>query len=321
MATSARGRICAIAANPALDRIAVAPGAAAGGTVRATSYLDTPGGKAVHVAAAVRALGGEVELVAVLGGDRGRTVARLLEERRMDVRTVAIAAETRGTYALVDPDAGDVVEVLEPSPALDDAELLELDRVLDAAVARADVVVASGSLPLGVAADFYARVVQRAAAASATVLIDAHGDPLARALRASPDLVKPNLAEASTFLDRPLAEDAPVEELLAAARALQRLGARHVWLSLGSRGSLLLDADGTATLLSLAVPVVVSAVGCGDAMLGGLAVGLARGSTLLEAARLGVAAAGEKLSRADPGLVDGAAAEALLPAVTCRSLP
>jgi 1-phosphofructokinase family hexose kinase len=324
MATSApdhaRGRICAIAANPALDRIAVAPGAAAGGTVRATSYLDTPGGKAVHVAAVARALRGDVELVVVLGGDRGATVGRLLAERGIDVRTVAIGAETRGTYALVDPEAGDVVEVLEPPPALEDAELVELERVLDDAVAQAGVVVASGSLPRGVAVDFYAKVVQRAAAASATVLIDAHGDPLAHALRASPDLVKPNLAEASSFLGRPLAEDAPLEELLAAARALQRLGARHVWLSLGPRGSLLLETGGTATLLSLAVPTVVSAVGCGDAMLGGLAVGLARGWPLLDAARLGVAAAGEKLARADPGLVDGDAAEGLLPSVACRSV-
>lgn len=308
-------RVCAIAANPALDRIAVAPGAAAGGTVRASEYVDTAGGKAVHVAAAAAVLGADVELVTALGGERGELVARLLRERSIACRTVHIGAQTRGTYSLVDPAVGDLVEVIEPSPQLSADEARALDAAVEAAVARAGVVVASGSLPAGVDNGFYAMVTERARAAGAFAIIDAHGAALRRALAASPDLVKPNLAEACELIGEPLDADVPIAKILAAARTVQRAGARRTWISIGERGSLLLDVDGAAWIISLEAPSVVSAVGCGDAMVGGLAVGLTRGLPLLDAARLGVAAAVDKLSRADPGLVDAAGVAALLPSV------
>lgn len=300
--------------------MAVAAGAAEGGTVRASLYADTAGGKAVHVAAAVSALGANVELVTILGGERGELVARLLRERSIACRAVAIREQTRGTYSLVDPAVGDIVEVIEPSPQLSVAEVTALEAAVGAAVAQASVVVASGSLPAGVDDGFYAVVVERARAAGAFVIIDAHGEALARALGAGPDLVKPNTAEASALLGEVLDEDAPVGELLVAAAKLQDAGAKSVWLSLGERGSLLLGADGAAWRLTLAPPRIVSAVGCGDAMVGGLATGLVRGLPLLEAARLGVAAAGDKLGRADPGLIDAEGVAALEPLVRVERL-
>ena len=96
--------------------------------------------------------------------------------------------------------------------------------------------------------------------------------------------------------------------------------ARLVWLTLGDRGSLLLDESGSAWRLTLDPPRLVSAVGCGDALLGGLAAGLARGLALLDAARLGVAAAADKLGRAHPGLVESEGVIALLPRVVVESL-
>ena len=314
------GRICAIAANPALDRVAVAPGAAAGGTVRAITFADTAGGKAVHAAAAAAALGADVEVVAALGGSRGALVSALLRERGIACYDVPIESETRGTYTLIDPLAGDVVEVIEPSPTLSAHEAASLEVAVASAVAGAGVVLASGSLPSGVDPAFYAMVVDQARRAGALSLIDAHGVALGHALAAGPDLVKPNLSEALSLIGQGADAELATEELLAAARHLRDLGARMVWLTLGDRGSLLLDESGSAWRLTLDPPRLVSAVGCGDALLGGLAAGLARGLALLDAARLGVAAAADKLGRAHPGLVESEGVIALLPRVVVESL-
>jgi fructose-1-phosphate kinase PfkB-like protein len=61
---------------------------------------------------------------------------------------------------------------------------------------------------------------------------------------------------------------------------------------------------------------MVSAVGCGDALLGGFAAGIARGESYLDAARLGAAAAADKLGRAHPGRVERDEVESAVPSVS-----
>ena len=313
---SARNRVLAVAPNPALDRVSLAFGARRGGTVRASEYLDTAGGKAVHVALVTAALGAPTTLVAPLGGRRGERVRALLTGEPVELVLVEISGETRGTYSIVDQDDGDVLEVIEPSPTLTPEEVGRLRQAVDRTSRAAAVVVGSGSLPGGVPTDFYAHVARTARERGALVLLDASGKALAAALGARPDLVKPNLTEAVAFLGcRAPLENAPLRELVELACAFRSKGARNAWLTLGARGSLLATSAGDVWHLSLSAPRAVSAVGCGDALLGGLAAALAEGRSLLEAARLGVAAAVDKLANLHPGRVRRASVRALVPRV------
>jgi len=66
---------------------------------------------------------------------------------------------------------------------------------------------------------------------------------------------------------------------------------------------------------------VVNAVGCGDALAGGLAAGVARGLDLPDSAALGVAAAADKLGRLHSGRVDSAGVERLLAQVERVPVP
>ena len=67
--------------------------------------------------------------------------------------------------------------------------------------------------------------------------------------------------------------------------ALREAGIASVVLTLGARGSLVADADGTHRIPAAPV-TAVDTTGAGDAFIGALAVGLARGETLPDAARL-----------------------------------
>jgi tagatose 6-phosphate kinase len=303
--------VVAVSTNPAIDRIALAPAAAGGGLVRARELLETPGGKAAHVAMVAAALGAGVRLVAAAGVP---LLGELLAAERIPAALVPTAAPTRGTYTVVDPHAGDVLEVHEPSLPLSGDECEALVTAATEAFAGAAVAVIAGSLPAGAPLDLHARLARAASAVGAFAIVDSSSTPaLERALAARPDLVKPNAAEAAAVLggERPLE---------AMAQGLRDCGARAVWLSAGPEGSLLADGAGVWHLAAPPPARVVNAVGCGDALVGGLAAGLARGLAPLDAAALGVAAAADKLRHLHSGRVDAAAVEARVGAVTRRRI-
>jgi len=306
--------VVAVSTNPAIDRIALADGAAAGGLVRARELLVTPGGKAAHVATVAAALGTDARLVAPAGGD---LLGDLLASAGVPATLVPVAEPTRGTYTVVDPTDGDVLEVHEPSPALSADECDALVAAASEAAAGAAVVVIAGSLPAGARPDLHARLL-RACGAAFTVLDTSSSPALEAGLAAAPDLVKPNVTEAAALL----AANAPADDaaLAATAFALRDRGAGAVWLSAGARGSVLAAGDDAWHLAGPHPAAVVNAVGCGDALVGGLAAGLARGLSLLDAATLGTAAATDKLRHLHSGRVDGEAVERLTAAVTRRRL-
>ena len=64
----------------------------------------------------------------------------------------------------------------------------------------------------------------------------------------------------------------------------------------------------------------VNAIGAGDSLTAGLAVGLLNNLPLLEAARLGVAAAAADVTTLLPGTIDASLVSDLLPGVTANAL-
>jgi 1-phosphofructokinase len=313
------GTILAVAPNPALDRVALAEGASRGGIVRASAYLDTPGGKGTHVAVVASTLGQNAALLAPLGGPRGERIAELLTDSAVELVVIPIEAETRGTYTVVDPAAGEaVLEVIEPSPRLTVAEAEALGEELERRSAFASVVVGSGSLPCGVGDDFYARLVSAGKRHGAITIVDTSGAALSAALGSEPDVVAPNLDEAGELLQVEIPADAGSEELALTARAIQKLGARTVLLTLGARGSLLLTPEGEAWSLAGCPARTVNDVGAGDALVAGLAAGLAQGMSPVEAARMGTATALDKIGHLHPCVVDGQRVRERLSQVTCE---
>jgi 1-phosphofructokinase len=198
-----------------------------------------------------------------------------------------------------------VTKLNEPGPTLSAAEVEAVTAATVTAAAGADWVAASGSLPPGAPVDFYARLVERLRSAGVRVAVDSSGPPLAAALAARPDLVKPNREELAEVTGRRITT---LGEAVAAAEQLRRRGPRTVLASLGADGALLVDRAG-AVHGEASVPRPRSAVGAGDALLAGfLAAGGSGPAALTEALAWGAAAAGLPGSRMpEPGDLDRAA--------------
>ena len=81
---------------------------------------------------------------------------------------------------------------------------------------------ACGSLPPGVADDYYARLCRRLVAAGIRVAVDTSGPALLAAVAAGPTVVKPNREELAEAVDAPLRS---VGEVVEAAQVLRSKGA------------------------------------------------------------------------------------------------
>jgi 1-phosphofructokinase len=268
--------IVTLTPNPSLDRTVEIPQLRRGEVHRATGGRVDPGGKGVNVARALAA--NDVATVAVLpsGGAEGAQLAALLAPFGVQTVPVPVTGTVRSNITVVEPD-GTTTKLNEPGPELSPDEAAAVERTVVDLGRRASWVVGAGSLPRGLGNDFYARLVRALRECDTQVCIDASGPPLASAVDAGPDLIKPNAEELAELVGRPLKRFADVVD---AAAEVRKRGVATVLVSLGGDGALLVNAD--EVLHGWAPPVRVrSTVGAGDATLAGYLAGGGRGRTAL----------------------------------------
>ena len=108
----------------------------------------------------------------------------------------------------------------------------------------------------------------------------------------------------------------------AVVRSLLDRGAGAVALSLGSRGMVWSDRESAVPLLAACPPVTGrSTVGCGDAMLSGIAVGLERRLPTIDIIRLAVACGTANCYADTPAMIDPATVARLTPMVVVGPAP
>jgi 1-phosphofructokinase len=295
--------IVTLTANPSLDRTVALPGPLLRGEVqRAISVRQESGGKGVNVSRALVASG--LKTVAVLPGAEADPVLTGLRDTDVPFAALPIGEPLRSNVALTEP-GGVTTKINEPGPALsEDQQEALISLLLDHARGAAWVVLA-GSLPPGVPADFYATVTRRLRSlfdgeAAPRVAVDSSGEPLAAAVSGDtsgkPDLLKPNaeelveLAAAAGFATNKSAEEleADPEAAAAAASAVVRSGVGAVLATLGSKGAVLVTADG-AWLATHPPVTAVSTVGAGDSSLAGYLLASSQGAAPVDCLRQAVA--------------------------------
>lgn len=252
---------------------------------RARSVSEYASGKSINVARVAQALGEQPLAMGFAGGERGAMLLRDLERSGIRHQFVRVAAETRLCTTVIDHAAGTVTELVEESGPVEPRCCVELVEAARTELAAVDVVVLSGSLPPNAPTDFYAQLVAAARHAGKACLVDARGEPLLQAAEAGATLCKPNLDELSATVGHAIASEA---EALNACRRLVDRGVTWVLVTHGRHPALL--SDGRA-LWRIAVPQVktVNPIGSGDSVAAGIAVGLARGLRVPDAAVLGIA--------------------------------
>ena len=290
--------IITLTPNPSLDRtIELRAPLARGEVQRAASSREEPGGKGVNIVRALEA--SDILSLAILPGDELDPVLVALRAAGVPHLGMPIGATLRSNVALTEID-GTTTKVNVPGPVLTAAQQSDLIELVLEKAEGASWLVLAGSLPPGVPVDFYADITRelrsRFGASAPRVAVDSSGAPLAAAVTAGPDLIKPNAEELAELTGIPDPESLEGNPVLV-ARAAKRLvatGVGAVLATLGSQGAVLVTEDGA--WLAKTPPIIArSTVGAGDSSLAGyLLSSIAGGSapdSLRQAAAHGAAAA------------------------------
>jgi 6-phosphofructokinase 2 len=285
--------IVTLTANPALDISTATDVVVPEHKLRCAEPRYDPGGGGINVARAVCLLGGDPLAVFPAGGPCGEMLRRLLGDEGVPLDAVAIAGGTRESLAVVERQSGKQYRFLFPGPTLGDNDRRRCLDVLASHLTGAQFLVASGSLPPGAPADFYAEVGGLARRHGVRFVLDTSGAGLTGA-GSDIYLLKTSLRELEELSGHSLPTEADEER---AAREVIASGrSRVLVVSLGGRGALLATGGDTRRFRAVEV-VAVGSVGAGDSMVAGMVLSLARGATLIEAVKFGMAAGAAALLR------------------------
>jgi 1-phosphofructokinase family hexose kinase len=270
--------------NPALDEAVALETLVLGHKNRCSLDSLDAGGKGINASRVIHRLSRDTIALGFAGGVTGELLRQKLDDEAVPHQLWDVPEATRVNIMIYERRSGRRSRLYLPGPQVHPMRLVDLEMRLDALL-PGSVVVFGGSVPPGLPATVYRDLIRLVKPHGIRTIVDASGEALAAALDAAPELIKPNVSEASELLERSLPDDAAV---LAAARELRARGAEHVVISQGERGAIGVNAAGAWK----AVPPKIharSTVGSGDSMVAGLAIALDEGQPLIEGLRLGTA--------------------------------
>ncbi|MGH9424244.1 MAG: 1-phosphofructokinase family hexose kinase, partial [Thermoanaerobaculia bacterium] len=279
-------RIVTLTMNPVLDEFLEVPHVKPNAKLRCAKPLYLPGGGGINVSRALRRLGGSSVALYLAGGGTGKRLTELLARETIPTSVIPIADETRQNVNVLETEGGLEYRFVVPGPKTGVDEWKRVLLAIQYITPRPDYLVASGTLPLGVPVDFYARLAALSQQFGFRLIVDTSGEAL-RHIGRGTFLLKPNVGE----LMSAGSDDAVSDPALAkAARALVDTGkCEVVVVSAGAGGALLADRSGVRRIPAPVVPVR-SRVGAGDSMVAAMVLALSNGSSIDEAVMFGVAA-------------------------------
>jgi ribokinase len=272
---------------------------APGETVLGENFATIPGGKGANQAVAAARLGARVSLIGRVGSDAfGEQLLANAEQEGIDVTHVGRDETAASGVAMICVDAQGQNNIAVASGA---NYQLTAEHVREAwaALPHVDLLV----MPLETPLETIETAVSLANQSGTKVILNpAPAQKLPSHILAGVDVLVPNEPETARLTGMPISTP---EETHLAARQLLSLGVSHVVLTLGSRGALVLDGStGQFSEVSPYPVTVVDTTAAGDAFVAGLAVGLAEGKSLVEAAQFANAVGALAVTKqgAQPGM-------------------
>lgn len=276
--------ILTITLNPSIDRRYVVDGFEKGKVFRAKEVQYTPGGKGINVTKVIKFLGEPVMATGFLGGRSGEYIEDELDKMYIKHKFININGETRSCIAILSDDKSQT-EVLEDGPHIGEKGILDFYEFYEDIIDDFEIICASGSLPEGVRADTYRKLIGIAKKHDKKFILDTSGEALKLGIEGGPFLVKPNKEELEKLVGYTISNE---DEIAEGAKHLLDKGINIVVVSLGFEGAMAFSGD---YAYKVKVPKVnaVNPVGSGDSMVAGFAVSILRKYDLETMLRLAAA--------------------------------
>ena len=274
--------ITTVTLNPAIDTIYFIEDFKEGRLFRAEKTIKSPGGKGLNVTKVLRQMGADVVATGIIGGKNGEWIQENLKKMDIKEEFYVSSAETRVCIAVLAKHSE--TEILESGEELTDSDLRAFEKKLMELVEKSDVITMSGSLPKGMDAGYYQKLVELVNRKGKKVILDTSGKSLLEGVKGKPYLIKPNFDELEYVLGESIDGRDKIKK---AVEKLKNLGAQNVLVSLGGEGAIYFGEE----ILKITIPKIKihNTVGSGDSSVAGFAKGLDDGLELNEILKLSMA--------------------------------
>jgi len=254
-----------------------------GETIIGSDFHTIPGGKGANQAVAAAKLQARVSMVGRVGNDDfGRALLTNLSAVGINSDFVKIDPAAASGIALITVEDSGQNNIVLASGANMALTVQDIESA-EERIAQSQIILLQLESPVA-AVQAALRLAKKRGVT--TVLNPAPAQPLPEELLRDVDILVPNESETSLLTGLPVETPAQAE---VAAEQLRRMGIGTVILTLGARGAFVSSARESGFFPSYPIKAV-DTTAAGDAFLGGFAVALAEGSSLVEATRRGNAA-------------------------------
>ncbi|MDA8422635.1 MAG: 1-phosphofructokinase [Nitrospiraceae bacterium] len=277
--------IYTITLNPALDRTLWVERIRADDSNRIKKEERYAGGKGIDVSRVLTMLGVGSTALGFVGGFTGAELEGRLLNEGISCDFIRISGETRTNIIMNDMSTGGQSVFGASGPVIEPYELMQMIHKVEG-LEHPGMVIISGSIPPGVHPKIYRKIIEIAKNRNAKVILDADGEALVEGTQAFPDIIKPNIHELSRLVGAELKEQ---DDIIDAARSVQKKGIGLLLVSMGAKGILLI---GEKESYHAAHPEVIvkNTIGAGDSAVAGFIYALTESKSLKEALAYAVAA-------------------------------
>ena len=224
------------------------------------------GGKGIHVSYVLNELGENVSNSGFVGGKLGEFIEKSLDERKISHDFIKLKDETRNCIAIIHDN--NQTEILEKGPKLGLEKEKEFLDHLKKISKNIEIINISGSLPKGLDASFYKKIIKFAKENKIFVSLDTSGNTLKEIVKGEikPDLIKPNETEIKDIIEKEFPENE--EEIRKIFEKSPLKDISYVIISKGKDGAIFKIKN---KIYKAKVPKVkaINPVGSGDSTLAG----------------------------------------------------
>lgn len=292
--------IYTITLNPALDYIIKLKELVPNEINTSESEYILPGGKGINVSIILKRLNVESVTLGFISGFTGKEIQKLVEKEKIQTDFINLEeGHSRINVKILEDEKE--TSINSKGPLVDNKSIEKLYQKLSN-LKENDILVLSGSIPKGIKEDIYEEICEKIKDKNVKIVVDSTKKLLLNTLKYRPFLIKPNHHELGEIFNvQILNQDQAIEY----AKKLQQKGAQNVLVSMGEKGSILLDENGKSyKKAAISNKNVINTVGAGDSMVAGFLAGYLNYKNHEDALKLGIASASATVNNVFLGTKD-----------------
>jgi tagatose 6-phosphate kinase len=304
--------ILSVCPNPSIDAYAWLESFEVGQANRIADIKEFPGGKGIHVAMAIKELGGSASIFANWAGANGEWIKKAPQLADIASTGIEIKGNNRKCYTFRSADKSlNNTELLEPGPILTTSDWERFLARFGISVKSCNLVCMSGSLPVGAPDNAYWQLLKICEKEGKKAILDCSGLQLEHALKTNFFGLHINEHEANSVFGTK--NSLEIRNHLKGKVSL-------IAITKGKEG-LFLYSDAHTIHANVKIDEVKSTVGSGDCLTAGIAFAVEKGLSLIETARYGVACGAANCLNEDLGILKIKDVANLLPKIKLAMNP